>query len=271
MLLVERHQIVPRQPGERLGGAAGWPAVGVVAEDQTRGGGGGDVGGVLLIDLEAVHGLPAPALELVLRKGRMEDDVREQVEPEVELVRGDPQVDVARLGAGVGVEVAAHEVDGLGDLLRRAGGRALGEQPGRGVGEPGLALRLVGLAGVEQHAQRDERLLMLLDDHQLQAVGQRLLLEGGEADLLGRSRRRRRGRRGRLGHRLGSGRRGGLFRFRGRRLRQARVAKREEQARGAEGFQGDSGSHGFFTSLWPAPGFPSGFPSVFGRIASGSM
>ena len=222
--LMEGRQVGAAEAGERLRGAAGRPAVGVGAEDQAIDGGGGQIGRALLIDLQAAQGLPAPALELILWEGGVEDDVGEQVEPQAELVGGHGDVGVTGLGARVGREITAHEIDCLGDLLRRAGGGPLGQQRGRGLGEARLAVRLVGLAGVEHHADGDQRLLVLLDDDDQQAVVQRLLLEGREAHFPGRARRGRR-RRG-LGHR---------FRVRLRGLRQARRDGREQQARGGEG------------------------------------
>src|SRR4029077_10930616 len=139
-------QVVAGEGGERRRGAGGGPAGGEGAEDQPAEGGGGQIAGVLLRDLEAVERLLAPALDLVLRERGMEDDVRKQVEAEVELVGGDGGADVAGLGAGAGAEFAAAEVDRLGDLLRGGGGRPFGEQRGGGARQPRLVVRLVGLA-----------------------------------------------------------------------------------------------------------------------------
>jgi hypothetical protein len=237
---VEGDQVVPRQPAHRLHRARRGPAVRVIAEDEALKGGGGDVAGVGLLDLEPAQRLVAPALQLLGREARPQHDVRQQVEPEVELVRGDVDRDEPRLQAGGGVERTAHGVDGLGDLLRRAGLRAFAQQGGGGVGEAGLGRRRVDLAARKQELEAERRRLVLLDDHHPQTVGEGLLLEGGEVDLLGRPRRGR----GLLDRGLVLGRRG-----------RARQQHRQDD-------RGDS--HGCFS-------FSPVEPSAAGFRAAGSM
>ena len=86
--LVEGGEVVAGQAAHRLRRAVGRQAVGVAAEDQPVEGGAGQIGRVLLLDLQAAQGLAAPALDLFGGEGGVEHDVGEQVEAEVELVGG---------------------------------------------------------------------------------------------------------------------------------------------------------------------------------------
>ena len=89
-------------------------------------------------------------------------------------------------------ERAAHAFDRAGDLLRVAVVRSLGEQFRDQAGQPLLARWVVNAAGAEGKGHRDHRLLMVLDHHELHAVGERRLLERREPN---RRKRRRLGRR----------------------------------------------------------------------------
>src|SRR2546428_997815 len=76
---------------------------------------------------------------------------------------------------------AAHAFDRRGDLLRTATVRALGEQLRGEAGQPLLARGVVDAPGAERQRCRNDRLLVVLDHHQLQTVGERCLLERREA------------------------------------------------------------------------------------------
>src|SRR6185295_16511031 len=144
-----------RQSLERLRGTVAGASIGMIAEDGASQGGVGEIASILKVDFELAQELPAPAIELALWKSRVEEDVGQQLEAEVELVGRDGGVGEAGFDAGRRRELAAHGVDSAGDLLRRAARGAAGEQGGRGSCEARLAGRLESLARRQLHAQGD--------------------------------------------------------------------------------------------------------------------
>ena len=101
-------------------------------------------------------------------------------------------VDVAEVGAGAGAEHAADEVD----RRRRSARRSCAPRPDRAAppsASPGpcLPFGILRRAGANDHAHADGRLLVLADQHDLQAVGQLADLVRRERDRPRRQRPRR--------------------------------------------------------------------------------
>ena len=188
---VELAQVLGCDGRQRLGRAGVGQPVGVEpvhepVEDQA-----GDRVGVLEIDAHARQRLLALTIELFGAERRPPDDVGEQLEAEGEAVFHHQDVGHRQVAARAGVEPAADGVDGIGNLRRVAGPGALVQQRRRQGAHALLAGRILGAAGADQQAQRDHRLLVMLHDDDLQAVGQRLDLVGRKVDLARRQRARR--------------------------------------------------------------------------------
>ena len=86
------------------------------------------------------HDLP---LGVEVRERRREDHVRHHVERPLEMTVGDARVDDRGLARRRGVELAAHLVEDLGDLLGRVRARTLEEQVLDEVRDAGLRVGLV--------------------------------------------------------------------------------------------------------------------------------
>ena len=201
---VERRQVGAADALQRGGRAVHRPAVRVPAVDELAEDDAGHVARIVLADLHARQQLAAVALDLGRVVGRPARDVGQQVEGEVEVVLQHQDVDEAQVAPGAHGEAAADVVDGRGQLLRAAAGRALVEQLGGHGGDAGQLVRVVRRAGADQQADVHDGLLVRAHHHHLQAVVEPLELVLREVHL-GREQRRRRG----LGRPVGDLRRRG--------------------------------------------------------------
>ena len=94
---------------------------------------------------------------------------------------GHARVDDGVLARGRGVQLGAHRVERLGDLLRVVGARALEQQVLDEVRDAGAVVALVARAGADPEAERDRAdARHLLRDHPLARVelGEDVLLHG---------------------------------------------------------------------------------------------
>ena len=189
--LVELHEVLTRERGQRRGGAARRHAVGMEAEHQPVDHLRRHRVGVIRRHLERRHRLRGLPLDLLWREGRPQHHVGHQVERGAQAIAHAHGVDEAQVGASARGEQPAHEVDLFGDLPGRARGRALIEQGGGEHRQALFALGILRCAGAHQHARAHHRLFVLAHEHHLQAVGQRADLVGRELHRLGRQRPRR--------------------------------------------------------------------------------
>jgi hypothetical protein len=95
------------------------------------------------------------ALAVDVFEGGCEHHVRHRVERALDMGVGHARVDDGRLARGRGVQLAAHRVEELGDLLRAVPLRALEEQVLDEVRDPGARPRLVARPGADPEPQRD--------------------------------------------------------------------------------------------------------------------
>ena len=95
------------------------------------------------------------ALAVDVVEGRCEHHVRHRVERALHVRVGHARVDDGRLARGRGVQLAAHRVEELGDLLRAVPLRALEEQVLDEVRDPGPRPWLVARPGADPESQRD--------------------------------------------------------------------------------------------------------------------
>ena len=95
------------------------------------------------------------ALGVDVREGRREDHVGHHVERVLEVAVGDARVDDRVLARRRRVQLAAHLVEDLGDLLRVVGARALEEEMLDEVRDARLRVGLVARAGADPEAERD--------------------------------------------------------------------------------------------------------------------
>ena len=98
------------------------------------------------------HDLP---LRVEIRERRCEDHVCHHVEGSLEMTVRDACVDDRGLARRRGVQLAAHLVEDLGDLLRRVRARALEEQVLDEVRDAGLRVGLVARARADPEPERD--------------------------------------------------------------------------------------------------------------------
>lgn len=113
------------KPEDALGGSADRPAQRMPAHDE----GGdllmGDLGGVVGVHREFLKDDAPLHLHVGFRKSRGGNHVREQLDGVREVLLHDVPVIIGQLLARAGVEIAAEEVDAVGELLRAARSRAL--------------------------------------------------------------------------------------------------------------------------------------------------
>ena len=161
-----------RAPADRrdhLGGADHGPPERVRAEDRL----GEQVVHELLRRVLVHRDLLEHDLALLVELGerRREDHVGHHLERCVDVPVGDARVDDGVLARGRGVQLRAHRVEGLRDLLRVVGARALEEEVLDEVRDAGAIGALVARAGADPEAERhraDAR--HLLGDHALARV-----------------------------------------------------------------------------------------------------
>ena len=122
------------------------------------------------------------ALAVDVGERRLEDHVRHRVERLLEVVVGNARVDDGRLARGRGVQLAAHRVEQLRDVLRAVAGRALEEQVLDEVGDARLRARLVARAGADPEAERDRA-------HAVDVLGDDPLASGERRELGSRTAR----------------------------------------------------------------------------------
>ncbi len=188
---VEVDEIVARDPPHRLRGAVRRLPVGVRRVDQPREDDPRQVLRVVVADLEPRQHLLALALDLGRRERRVSGGVGDHVQPELEAVGHDEDVDEGQVRARAGAENAADRVDGVRDFGGAPARRALVEERARECRDPRLAGRVVRRSGSDEQPQVDRGLLVVHHHHHPQTV-----VEG--PDLVGRERRlvpRQRGRR----------------------------------------------------------------------------
>ena len=95
------------------------------------------------------------ALLVDLGEGRREDHVRHHLERRLDVVVGHARVDDGVLPRGRGVQLGAHRVERLRDLLRVEAARALEEEVLDEVRDAGAVGALVAGADVDPEAERD--------------------------------------------------------------------------------------------------------------------
>ncbi len=101
----------------------------------------------------------------------MENGVREQVDPQVEVARNDIHRSIGIVIGRRGGDVAANKIDGLGELLRGSRLGALGEHPGGHRSDARHARRIIGRACGHQHqADGDRRLAMVGHNEDAQPI-----------------------------------------------------------------------------------------------------
>ena len=182
----EADDVVPQHGLEALGRRAA--AIGVVAVNLLREESRGHGRRSRQLDLERGQRLRARELQLAHGEARVQRDVAEQLEREIDLVAQHVGRDRQEVGVRRRRQTAAHSLDGGRDLIGGARLAALGQELRDQVGQPFLAGRVVNGTGPEAKRHRHNRLLVVLDDGELQPVGEGRLLERREAD-----RRERRG------------------------------------------------------------------------------
>ena len=125
VLPVVAREIRVIKPEDALGGSADRPAQRMPAHDE----GGdllmGDLGGVVGVHRELFKDDAPLHLHVGFRKSRGGNHVREQLDGVREVLLHNVSVIVGQLLSRAGVEVAAEEVDAVGELLRAARGRTL--------------------------------------------------------------------------------------------------------------------------------------------------
>ena len=139
--------------GDDLGGADHRPSERVVAEDGLR----EEVVHELLRRVLVHRDLLEHDLALLvdLGEGGREDHVGHHLERRLDVVVGDARVDDGVLARGRGVQLRAHGVEGLRDLLRLEPPRALEQQVLDEVGDACTVGSLVAGADVDPEAERD--------------------------------------------------------------------------------------------------------------------
>jgi hypothetical protein len=135
--------------------------------------------------------LQALPVDLLRRERRPAHHVGQQIHPEREAVFHHQHVRRREIAARAGAERAADRIDGLGDFLRAAAGRALIEQLRHERGDAALSRRIVGGAGAHQQSHAHLGLFVAHHDDHLHAVGQRAQLVGRKIHRAGWQRRRR--------------------------------------------------------------------------------
>ena len=188
---VERRQVVARDGPDRLRRSALRHAVRVEPVDQSVEDETGDVRRIVVADLKSRQDLVALPLDLGWREGGPARHVGEQVEREVEAVLHDDDVDEPEIARDADGQPPADVVDGAGDLLGGAGGRALVEELPDERGDPRLAGRVGHRAGAQDHPHVDRRLLVMADVDHLEAVVERPDLVVRKDDVARQERRRR--------------------------------------------------------------------------------
>jgi hypothetical protein len=131
----------------------------------------GHVVGILVVDAQGRSEPLALAIEFVLGERRRADDVGQHVQPLGEAVPQDGHVGEREVGAGPDTYAPADRVHGVGNLLGAARDRALVEQRRHEVRDTELRADVFRRTRADDHAHADRRLLVLLDDHHLEAVG----------------------------------------------------------------------------------------------------
>ena len=139
--------------GDDLGGADHGPSERVVAEDGFR----EEVVHELLRGVLVHRDLLEHDLALLvdLGEGGREDHVGHHLERRLDVVVGDARVDDGVLARGRRVQLGAHRVERLGDLLRLEAPRALEQQVLDEVRDAGAVGALVARADVDPEAERD--------------------------------------------------------------------------------------------------------------------
>ncbi|MNV09369.1 hypothetical protein D3C71_998580 [compost metagenome] len=152
--------------------AAAGRAVRGVAVDDAADRLGGDGAGLAEGHAQTVQGLRLLTLQLLGGEGRVAHQIRHQAQRAAEHVLGRVGVDVGEVGARARADIGAQLLDGGGDLGRRLGRRALGQQAGGQGCDAGLARRVVGRTGVEVQTGRDQGQALGRSDQDPHPVGQ---------------------------------------------------------------------------------------------------
>ena len=161
--------------------ASGAASVGIRAIDLLAEDPGGDGRGLGERQGQCRERAGARQRQLALRERRVLRHVPQQVEHQPQLIAqrvGRDRENVLARGRG---EAATHPFDRRGDLLGRAARRALAEELRDQLRQAFLAGRVVSLAGAEAQAHGHHGLLVVLDQHELQAAPERRLLERRKA------------------------------------------------------------------------------------------
>ena len=151
MPAVEPADLVGAHRLDRAFGAGDRPAqrrraVGLAGEQVVH-----DVVGVVVVHRDLVEDDVALGLDVLVGDRRAGDHVAQHVDGQRQVLVEDPRVEAGVLLGGEGVELAAHRVEGDGDVERRALRGALEEQVLEEVGAAVQSRRLVTRADVDPH------------------------------------------------------------------------------------------------------------------------
>ncbi len=95
------------------------------------------------------------SLNVFSSEERMEENVREEIHRQREVLVEHAHVKAGVLLGGKGIHVSAHRIHGAGNLLGGAGCRPFKNQVLDEVGDPAAALRFVARPGVDPNSHRD--------------------------------------------------------------------------------------------------------------------
>ncbi len=189
--IVERHEIVPRDPGDRRRCSRVGPPVRMAAEDQAIEDRIGQVVRIVVADLQGRQHLPALQRDLRRREGRVLHDVGGHAQGQIRLVPDHGAVHVRELVARPDADQASGRVDQIRNLHGGPCRGALGEERGHEARHTGTVRGLLQRARAHDHPVADRRLLVLRHDEHPQAVVQGPKFVRREGDAPGAERCRR--------------------------------------------------------------------------------
>ena len=180
---MELDDVLACERAERLGRPFDRIGVRVLAECQARGDERRHVFRVGVLNLQPRQPLCSKAIDLLLLERGVQRDVGQQVHREIRGALRHGGRHERRVVVCIRAELAADAVNGARDVLRAARRGALREELGRDRRKAGLRGRMGDRAAVEHQRVRDERLPMVLDHEDGQAVRELLGLVRGEVEL----------------------------------------------------------------------------------------
>ena len=175
----ERHDVIARNGLVRRDTRV--PAVRIAAVDLLLERARGDVVRLRQLDLERREEPGPRQLQLLGGERRPPADVAEQGKGQLGVIAQPVGGDGEEVVAGTRPDRPAHPFDFRRDLVGAAGGRAFGQQLRDQTRHSFLPGRVVEVAGAEAEAHRQRWLLVVLDQQQRHAIGERDILERREA------------------------------------------------------------------------------------------